>query len=122
MSTPGTLALTLKNNTHVLSMACCNTEKGFLRTINEISRIDRFVENCEVFMQQIDSELLDKFDVFFDFKRLTGDRYLMTFKRYRRHGRHPKTVAWLEFDRFRMINVSDNVLGHVLNSMYRESI
>ena len=84
--------------------------------------MDSFVENCDVFLQKIDSELLDKFDVFFHFKALTGGRYLMTFKRYRRHGRHPKIVAWLEFDRFRMINVSDNVLGHVLNSMYRESI
>lgn len=83
--------------------------------------MERFVERCEVFLHDIDSELLDKFDVFFHFKCLTGGRYLMTFRRYRRHGRHPKTVAWLEFDKYRLIDVSNNVLGHVLNSMYRES-
>jgi hypothetical protein len=83
--------------------------------------MERFVENCERFLHDIDSELLDKFDVFFDFKYLSDGRYLMSFKRYRRHGRHPKTVAWLEFNNRRVIDVSNNVLGHVLNSMYFES-
>jgi hypothetical protein len=87
----------------------------------DINSVERFYEKCNVFVHNMDSELLDKFDVFFDFKRLTDGRYIMMFKKYRNHGRHPKTVAWLEFHMRRgVIDVSNNILGHVLNSMYND--
>ena len=91
------------------------------KTMNEIGYIERLVERCNIFVQNMDSELLSTFDVFFEFTRLMDHRYLMTFKRYRRNGRHPKTVAWLEFHKDRgVLDVSNNVLGHVLNSLYYE--
>lgn len=87
--------------------------------------MDRFVEKCVIHAQNFDSELLDKYDAFFDFHELPDNRYLMVFKRYR-HRRHPKTIAWLEFSRtgnkLRVLNLSkDSILSHVLNSMFYEA-
>jgi hypothetical protein len=94
---------------------------NFDNVIREMHYIELLFEKCQVNIQNMDSELLDKYDVFFDFKRLVDHRYLMTFKRYRRNGRHPKTVAWLEFHKDNgVIDSSNNLLGHVLNSLYYE--
>ena len=94
---------------------------NFDNVIREMHYIELLFEKCQVNIQNMDSELLDKYDVFFDFKRLIDHRDLMTFKRYRRNGRHPKTVAWLEFHKDNgVIDSSNNLLGHVLNSLYYE--
>lgn len=103
---------------------CCADpeDEKLMDTLKEIRVIEKFVENCNVQLHNIDSELLNTFDVFFQFQRLTDRRYLMLFKRYRSRNRHPKTVAWLEFHyKDGLIDVSNNVLGHVLNSMYCEA-
>lgn len=115
-STRGTLVHTLKGVNHLDGKMAPNYVND---QIKEIHSIERFVEGCNVQLHNIDSELLNEFDVFFQFQRLTNHRYLMTFKRYRKNGRHPKTVAWLEFHyKNGLIEVSDNILGHVLNSLY----
>lgn len=87
--------------------------------------MDLFVEQCQIHAHNFDSELLYKYDAFFDFKELPDNRYLMVFKKYRRH-RHPKVIAWLEFERtgnrLQVLGVSDNsLLGHVLNSMFYDA-
>ena len=87
--------------------------------------MDLFVEQCQIYAQNFDSELLRKYDAYFYFKELPDNRYLMEFKQYRRH-RHSKVIAWLEFsrtgNRLRVLGVSDNcLLGHVLNSMFYEA-
>jgi hypothetical protein len=87
--------------------------------------MDLFAEQCLIHAHNLDSELLDKYDAFFDLKELPDNRYLMYFRRYR-HRRHPKTIAWLEFSRtgnnLRVLELSkDSILSHVLNSMFYEA-